>query len=213
MRQSDRKTASGLGALSDAESRLFVSFRLHDLCLPFPSLPFPTGAQILGACTWHSGGHRAIVLEGHRGGIASIPNEGSHVLESGQSDHRCGARWRLPADCTLLRPKVPKAPPSVPSPSTVDGSLPAPLPPGMRRHWHWRGSGVWLWRWRWLWLWQRIPRPCCSRPAPPHHTTRETTSIQPPGRQGSSSSPGILILLRALFRLAAARAQVQLAWR
>ena len=188
-------------------------FAFPSLPSPSPSLPFPTGAQVLGACTWHSGGAscwRGIVVAS-----TSIPNEGSHVLESGQSDHRCGARWRLPADCTLLRPKVPRPHPSVPSPSTVDGSLPAPLPPGMRRHWHWRGSGVWLWRWRWrwLWLWQRIPRPCCSRPAPPHHTTRETTSIQPPGRQGSSSSPGILILLRALFRLAAARAQVQLAWR
>jgi hypothetical protein len=51
--------------LSDAESRLFVSFRLHDLCLPFPPLPFPSplGHRFSGRA--HG------TLEGHRAGGAS----------------------------------------------------------------------------------------------------------------------------------------------
>jgi hypothetical protein len=126
MRQSDRKTASGLGALSDAESRLFVSFRMNDLCLPFPS---PLGHRFSGRAHGTLEGHRAIVLSCRRGIVVASPRSRMRVRMFWSLDRVIIAAERvggsLPiARCCVLRSQGPTPACHPRRPSTA----PCPLP-------------------------------------------------------------------------------------
>jgi hypothetical protein len=125
MRQSDRKTASGLGALSDAESRLFVSFRLHDLCLPFPSLPhWGTGSRGVHMALW-----RGIVLSCWRGIVVASPRSRMRVRMFWSLDRVIIAAERVGGSLPIARCCVPRS--QGPTPACHPrrrSTAPCPLP-------------------------------------------------------------------------------------